>query len=720
MCRTALILVSVILLTSLNCHAEKLGAGSSPLEMTSGSGVGMQIDVENVQKNVPFNVFVDWIGNKSYASGINFQGSLALALISIDNEIKELVHEEKDLSLSPGLGFGQWQRFCGLKVNTDVSDTDILCFITKENGDEDWLKVTSFQNINTCCNVRNNEVLKATVNVNVLGKNDITYQGHCQGTYGESRQYDAVYSSSYNIDINWPAGKDHHFVRVRPDLDRVQIDPNRILLQSVDEPEYNITLMACSDDELITECRYFNVKSPGTFGQQLEDKEDRLYINNISISGRIDESDIAFMRDEMPMLEYIDLSGADIVGNILPAGAFDTKGIKSIILPESLISLGANALRKTKLSRLEIPKGVRYYGLNALNYSEDLALIVLQNPDVIPVSWCVLEGVNRENGALFVPKGTREAFAADSQWGKFAFIVDEGNPDDWVSSNDGTYTYSGIYPDVIITGVINPTDRMEIPEVFENKGRIYNVTGIGGRSFTSYMIREIHIPRNITSIGEYAIESYSCYNLSNIDVDSENPAFFSDGGVLYDRIQGTMLTYPPAKIDSEYIVPEGIISIGGWACYGSSLNKITFPSTLKSIGSCAFCYSGLRYGAEPVIVSKAVNPPSIGSSAFNGATYSNAKVYVPDNSIESYRSHPQWGTFQNILPLTEESGVDDMSTDKEMITVTGNTVSINSNTVAEVYTIDGKLFDKTNGNSFYLPHGMYIIRVNGKVKKIRI
>lgn len=715
--RIALIMVSFILPVFINCHAAKLG--STPSMLVMEGEFGMQIDTENVQKDVPFNAFFDWIGNTSYSTEKKFRGSLALALISEEGEIKEIIHQENNLNLSPGWGFGQHQRFYNVRVSSDISDSDIIRFITLEKGEDAWLPVSSLQSIQTYCNVKSNKVMKSKITVNILGHNDIPFEGYCEGTYGESRQYDPIYSSGYNLAIKWPEDKPHHFVKVGPDLDRVQIDPDRILFQSVSKPEYTVTLMACSDEDLITEQRHFTVETPGSLSQQLTDNEDRLYINNISVSGHIDKNDIAFMRDEMPMLEHIDLSNADISGGILPDGAFNEKGIVSIILPESLNGLGANSLRNTKLFKLNIPKKVCYYGLNALNYSENLTVVVLNNPNVIPVSWCVLEGTNRSKGVLFVPKGTREAFATDEQWGKFSMIVEGDNTDDWVSANDGTYSYSGIYPNVTISEVTNPEYKMIVPETIEIRDRTFNVTGIGGRVFASYLINEIYIPKSVTSLGEYAVES-TCSNLTKIEVDEDNPRYFSDGGVLYDRKTATMLTYPQAKADSEYTVPEGITDIGGWACYNKYLSKISLPSTLQSIGACAFCYSNLQYKNNPVIISKAQTPPFIYSSGFSAETYINAQVYVPANSLSSYKADPDWRIFNNIYPLSEESGIENIEYEDDSITISGHIVNINTNNPVEIYSIDGKLFHKGHAKSIELPTGIYLLRINGKVKKIRI
>lgn len=716
--KNILLLWVALLSSSFFCNAEKVG--NTPSLLLMQGGIGMQIDVENVEKGVPFNVFVDWIGNTSYDTGQNFFGSLALALIAEDGEIKQLIHEEPDVNLYPGWGFGQSQRFYSVTVDTDITSTDIIRFITRENGATNWLPVTSNECEITYCPVKGNKVHVADVIVNVLGNNDIPFNAYCENTRGVARQDKAVYSSAYNIAIQWPEGKDHRFVNVTPSMDRIQIDPDRILIQMVDKPEYRITIMACADEELITEQLHFTVNTPGTLADQLKDNENLIYINNISVSGPLDDSDFEFMRDKMPMLEHIDLSDASISNDYLPDKAFESKRIKSLILPETLKALGYNSLCGTKLFKLDIPKGVSYYGLNALNYSEDLTLLVLRNPDVIPVSWCVLEGTNRSKGVLFVPEGAKEAFAADSEWGQFGLIVEGDNTDDWVYDSDDTYSYTGLYPDVVITKVNNPAEEMIIPETVELNGRTFNVTGIGERTFASYLIQKIRIPKSIIKLGEYAIESYGCTSLIEIDVDEDNPVYFSHDGVLYQRTTQTMLVYPRSKNKKEYEVPEGVIGIGGWASYNYYLEKIVFPSSLQYIESCAFCYSGLQYNENPVIISKAETPPYLSQSAFSNETFTSAYVYVPTNSLETYKRDNSWGAFYNILSLEDYEAGCEIESEDMPISVIGKTLTVTSEYPVEIYSIDGKLLYNATIGSIVLPDGLYIIRINGKTRKIRI
>ncbi|MDE6289080.1 MAG: leucine-rich repeat domain-containing protein, partial [Muribaculaceae bacterium] len=683
-CIACCILLSVF----INCHAEKIGTASSLLVMQGG--IGMQIDVENVEKNVPFNAFVDWIGNVSYNPKETFQGSLALALISDNGELKEIIHEVNDIRLESDWGYGRLSSFCNVSVRSDFDDTDIIRFITKQRDSSEWLPVNSNDDIITYCKVKDNIVHKADIKVNCLGPNKIPYNGYCEATYGDSFQPEPIYSSAYNLKIDWPVGKDHHYLKVEPFDGRIQIDRDRILFQVIEHPEYNVTLMACSDDELIMEQRHYNVNVPGSLHEQLENDPDVLYINNIAVSGEIDDSDIYFIRDKMPMVEHIDLSKAYIVGGKLPDSAFEEKGIKSLILPEDLLELGYNCLRKTKLYKLTIPASVCVYDLNALNYSEDLTVVVLHNPTVIPISWCVLEGTNRANGVLFVPKGARENFVNDDQWGQFSMIVEGDNADDFVNEIDDTYQYTGVYPDVTITKVVQPYNKMIVPETVELNGRTFSVSGIGSRVFASYTINEIFIPKSITSISEFAIESNACLFLKSVVVDENNPNYFSEGGVLYDRANSVMLNYPPAKEDIEYSIPEGIKEIYGWACYNYKLHRLIMPSTMETIGACAFCYChGMDSEAE--IICKAVIPPKLGTTAFADVTYFNARVYVPEGSLELYKSDPKWSSFFNFYPLNDENGLEDVEIDERWISIDGNTVNLAGNECIEIYSIDGRL-----------------------------
>lgn len=709
--KLALLLVIFMLPSFFYSHAIKIGTTPSPL--TFLGDIGMQIDVDLVEKEIPFNVFTDEIGSSNY--GI-FKGEIALALLDKDGEIKQILRSYKGELQTPYSVYNA-TRFLNISCTVDVSASDIIRFITLEDGDDTWLPVESATCEQPFCKITGNKLIKSKITVNVLGKNPVSYNAYCDLTNWGKLQTEPIRTAFYQFDINWPSGKNHQYKAIEapgdPDIS-YESGPNYYLIHGLKLPEYTITLMACSDDELITEQRHYIVEIPGTLRGQLINDKDLIYINNISVSGTINDDDIAFMRKEMPMLEHVDLSNTEIVGGMLPYNAFNEKGIKSIKLPQNIWGLGTNSLSYTKLTRIDIPKTVTYYGLNALNYSTELTTIVLHNPEVIPVSWCVLEGTNRSNGILFVPEGTREQFAKDAEWGQFAQIIEGDNADDYVSFRDETLSYSGVYPNLTISQIIqqNFHKPLIIPETVQYNNRTYNVIGLGERLTQDTRVTEIHIPKTITKIGEYACSGYL---VEKIEVDPENSVFFSHEGVLYNRNTATMLKFPPKSDINEYVVPDGIKNIEGWACRSMKLRKITLPSSIEQLGTYSFKYAS----SIDTVICKAITPPVLGMNAFEAIN--DICFYVPEECVEAYKADGGWGNFSTILPIEkEEGGVNDVVIDNYSITIIGNSINVVSNEPYAIYSIDGKLFYKGNDNTVILPRGFYIIKINGAVKKIKI
>ena len=81
-------------------------------------------------------------------------------------------------------------------------------------------------------------------------------------------------------------------------------------------------------------------------------------------------------------------------------------------------------------------------------------------------------------------------------------------------------------------------------------------------------------------------------NLTKFDVESTNAAFFADErGALYARVADgyVLVQYPAGNTAEEYVVLDGTVRIADNAFYQDKhLKKVTFPKTLKAIGSFAF------------------------------------------------------------------------------------------------------------------------------------
>ena len=94
-------------------------------------------------------------------------------------------------------------------------------------------------------------------------------------------------------------------------------------------------------------------------------------------------------------------------------------------------------------------------------------------------------------------------------------------------------------------------------------------------------------------------------------MDTNNPAYSSVNGVLFDKNQITLVTYP-GGLGGSYTIPNSVASIGDFAfgnCHG--LTNITMGTNITSIGEDAFYYC---YGLTDVTIGDGVT--SIGDCAF--------------------------------------------------------------------------------------------------------
>jgi BspA type Leucine rich repeat region (6 copies) len=115
-----------------------------------------------------------------------------------------------------------------------------------------------------------------------------------------------------------------------------------------------------------------------------------------------------------------------------------------------------------------------------------------------------------------------------------------------------------------------------------------SVTSIEASAFEGCTsLTNVTIPNNVTSIGVGAFMSPS---LKAMNVDTNNPAYSSVDGVLFDKSQRTLVEYPAGQAGS-YTISNTVTSIGVDAfdvSYG--LTSVTIPDSVTSIGNGAFQY----------------------------------------------------------------------------------------------------------------------------------
>ena len=121
----------------------------------------------------------------------------------------------------------------------------------------------------------------------------------------------------------------------------------------------------------------------------------------------------------------------------------------------------------------------------------------------------------------------------------------------------------------------------------------YTVVEIGDSAFFgAFSIIEVEIPYTVTHIGNTVFTD--CIALEAIQVAKDNPAYISQGGILFNKDKTELIRYPEEKEGESYNIPDSVTAIADDAFRGCDrLKDISIPSGLERIGAGAFilCYS---------------------------------------------------------------------------------------------------------------------------------
>ena len=160
--------------------------------------------------------------------------------------------------------------------------------------------------------------------------------------------------------------------------------------------------------------------------------------------------------------------------------------------------------------------------------------------------------------------------------GDFTYVVEE-NGQATITKYNGTST------------------TVTIPEMVE--GTIPVTALDDGIFYGNMVIEKITIPKTIKNIiGPWNL-FYNTPSLNEIIVDSENTAYFSRDGVLYQYGTGSdelpmLIRYPEAKTTNPntYVIPNDINEICSSAFYSCSVEKIIVPSSISWIMDISFSH----------------------------------------------------------------------------------------------------------------------------------
>jgi hypothetical protein len=138
---------------------------------------------------------------------------------------------------------------------------------------------------------------------------------------------------------------------------------------------------------------------------------------------------------------------------------------------------------------------------------------------------------------------------------------------------------------ITITGYTGLGGSVSIPDMTNG----LPVTGIKDSAFAGSSATNIMIPHSVTNFSAAAFGG--CDSLLAINVDLNNGSYSSAGGVLFDKVQRTLILYPHAGA-GDYTIPTGVTTVATGAFSNcTALTSVTIPSTITTIGyyACQGC-----------------------------------------------------------------------------------------------------------------------------------
>jgi hypothetical protein len=351
---------------------------------------------------------------------------------------------------------------------------------------------------------------------------------------------------------------------------------------------------------------------------------------------------------------------------------YSCESLTSVTIPNSVTSIGEGAFQFAGLTSVTIPNRVASIGDRAFSGCTGLTSIEVDGSNTAYISIdgvlfnkaqdTLLQYPASKQGAYIIPEGVFWGRAFNYCTGLTSVTI----PNSVTSIEEGAFLGTGLTSVTIPNSVTHIGDGAFAGCDSLTSVTIPNsVTYIGDGAFSGcHGLISVAIGSGVTYIG-IGSNPFFCNSLTSIEVDGNNTAYSSVDGVLFDKNKTTFIKYPTDKQGATYSIPNGVTSIVDGAFYQCRLQSVTIPDGVTSIGKSVFagCWSMMSVTIPSSVTSigdrafsgltsvaiLAEIPPAVGSDAFSVSVC----LYVPEQSIDAYRSADGWKIFSCIKSLEE-------------------------------------------------------------------
>ena len=317
---------------------------------------------------------------------------------------------------------------------------------------------------------------------------------------------------------------------------------------------------------------------------------------------------------------------------VIGANAFCYSSLHTFNCNDSLESIGNYAFVQSGINSIYIPKTVKKIGSLAFNVCEYLSSIIVDDENPFYDSRQNCNAIIRKSDNTLL-MGCKSSFIPES----VTAIADSafyGSP--------GPYT-------------------LEIPA---------SVTNIGLLAFTASGVTQVTIPGTMKTVPQYSFAGANLKKVIMLDgIQKIDQMAFSINESLEEIvIPNTVDTIKLGAFShcfalEELTIPNSVKVIEPMAfIWCKSLKELHLGSGLETIGDWAFnCETPFNHAIENIYCTATTPPIMLCDDCFE-SSYSTSTLYVPESSIDKYKTAYGWKKFFQILPI-DESGINGVPVD---------------------------------------------------------
>ena len=298
---------------------------------------------------------------------------------------------------------------------------------------------------------------------------------------------------------------------------------------------------------------------------------------------------------DIAILEYlgsdktVDLTQMALGGDIVTIGgsAFENNAVEQIVLPQTLREIYAEAFMDSALKSVEIPASARFIGREAFANTPVAQVQFQENSVLSVIEQYAFENTKQLKRVTLPASLSTMGTGAFQESGLTEVRFETGIALTEIPKNAfaGTMLTSVDLPDSITLVNYNAFQNVEtLTSVsFGNGEEIW----LMGNAFYHTGLTQLHIPANVTYIGEYCFVALT--ELDEFTVAEENPNYTAVDGLLMDKKQQTLIAVPAGRTGS-LTVPKSVEIIGFGAFEESHLTSVKFhqDANILTLGYRAF------------------------------------------------------------------------------------------------------------------------------------